>query len=168
MQCALALILVLCAGGHALAQEARPALQGEASEDWVLLGTKLHGGFGSYIALGVYIGLDARTQLNAEPRTMLVSLTTGASAPCACVADGLQLSTGATSGRGLLRVDSSKDDVFGIVVVTNTETKRSIRYTIPSSTRPALDAWNKIPANERLSILRTVPENQLFLRERVD
>lgn len=148
------------------AQEVRPALAGEAAEDWVMLGTKLHGGFGSYIALGVYIGLDAREHLNAEPRTLRVSLINGAAAPCACVADGLQLSTGATPGRGLLAVDttSTPTDVFGIVTLTHVKTGRALRYAIPVATRALLDGWNKLPPSERLAALRRVPAAQLFTR----
>lgn len=144
----------------------RPPLAGEAAEDWVGLGAKLHGGFGSYIALGVHIGLDAREQLGAAPRTLEVTFVNGADAPCPCMADGLQLSTGATPGRGLLRVDSTSTPAgtFGIVTVTARESGRTLRYTIPATARALLDGWNKLPPEERLAALRTVPAATLFER----
>jgi hypothetical protein len=32
---------------------------GETPEEWITLGTRVHGGFGSFIPLGIKIGLDA-------------------------------------------------------------------------------------------------------------
>lgn len=147
-------------------RETRPPLLGETAEDWVLLGTKLHGGFGSYIALGVHIGLDARERLGAPPRSYDVTLQNGKAAPCACLADGLQLSTGATPGRGSLRVvsDIAAGDVFAIVTVRERTSGRTLTYTVPGEARELLDQWNKIPAAERLPALRTVPSSQLFER----
>jgi len=147
-------------------RDARPPLPGESAEDWVLLGTKLHGGFGSYIALGVHIGLDARERLGAPPRSYDVTLQNGKAAPCACLADGLQLSTGATPGRGSLRVvsDIAAGDVFAIVTVRERTSGRTLTYTVPGEARELLDQWNKIPAAERLPALRTVPSSELFER----
>jgi hypothetical protein len=150
-------------------RDARPPFKDEADEDWVLLGTKLHGGFGSYVALGVYIGLDAREQLAAAPRTLEVTLLNGPEAPCPCIADGLQLATGATPGRGLLRVETGRapEGTFGVVTVTARDSGRALRYTIPGEVRKLLDGWNKLPPGERLSALRTVPAAQLFERVEV-
>lgn len=147
-------------------RDARPPLPGETTEDWVMLGTKLHGGFGSYIALGVHIGLDAREQLRAEPRTLDVTVLNGPNAPCACIADGLQLSTGATPGRGALTVlpGTTGADVFAEVTVTVRASGRRLRYTVPAEARELLDQWNKIPAAERLAALRTVPATELYDR----
>jgi len=146
-------------------RDARPPLPGETSEDWVGLGTKLHGGFGSYIALGVHIGLDALEHLGATPRTLEVTMQSGTAAPCACLADGLQLSTGATPGRGLLRIEpAAAPGVFGIVTITERTSGRAVRYTVPAAARELLDAWNKLPAGDRLAALRTVPGAELYAR----
>lgn len=45
----------------------------ETPDQWVELGRRVHGGFGSYIALGIRIGLDAMQRLNVTPRTLDVT-----------------------------------------------------------------------------------------------
>lgn len=50
----------------------------ETPDQWVELGRRVHGGFGSYIALGIRIGLDAMQRLNATPRTLDVTYYSGA------------------------------------------------------------------------------------------
>ena len=44
----------------------------ETPEEWVKLGTRVHGAFGSFIPVGIRIGLDALKRLNAEPRGVIV------------------------------------------------------------------------------------------------
>jgi hypothetical protein len=46
------------------------AVRAETPEQWITLGTRVHGGFGSFIPLGIRIGLDAVERLNAnlDPR----------------------------------------------------------------------------------------------------
>jgi hypothetical protein len=39
-------------------------------EEWVALGTRVHGGFGSLLALGIRIGEDAMQRLSAGPRDL--------------------------------------------------------------------------------------------------
>ena len=56
-----------------------PALA-NTPEEWVELGRQVHGGFGSYIALGIRIGLDARERLNAQPRELDVTYYNDATA----------------------------------------------------------------------------------------
>src|SRR6478735_5256923 len=42
----------------------------ETPEEWITLGTRVHGGFGAFIPLGIRIGLDAVQRLNAKPREL--------------------------------------------------------------------------------------------------
>jgi hypothetical protein len=35
----------------------------ETPEEWIQLGTRIHGGFGAFIPIGIRIGLDARERL---------------------------------------------------------------------------------------------------------
>jgi hypothetical protein len=44
----------------------------ETADEWVALGTRVHGGFGSFIPLGIRIGLDAGLGLAAGPRQLSV------------------------------------------------------------------------------------------------
>lgn len=44
-----------------------PAVRAETPEQWVTLGTRIHGFFGSFIPVGIRIGLDALKRLDAQP-----------------------------------------------------------------------------------------------------
>ncbi|WGV25493.1 formylmethanofuran dehydrogenase subunit E family protein [Halotia branconii] len=93
----------------------------ETPEEWVTLGRRVHGGFGSYIALGIRIGLDAIKRLDAKSRDLDVTYFDGMNAPCPCVVDGIMIATVATPGQNSLRVIPSKSNSsnFGVVVIKN-------------------------------------------------
>lgn len=138
----------------------------ETSEEWIALGKRIHGGFGSYIALGIRIGLDARQKLNAGPRELDVTYIDGESAPCACVADGLLISTDATPGQNSLRILNHKtSSAFGIALIRHKKTLRAVRYVIPISARPFLDAANTKPERERFDSITAAPAASLFRTE---
>ena len=44
----------------------------ETPEEWIALGARVHGAFGSLIPVGIRIGLDALQRLNAKPREVTV------------------------------------------------------------------------------------------------
>ena len=44
----------------------------ETPQEWIALGARVHGGFGSFIPFGIKIGLDAVGRLNAKPRELSV------------------------------------------------------------------------------------------------
>ena len=44
----------------------------ETPEEWIALGARVHGAFGSFIPLGIKIGLDAVNRLKAKPRELTV------------------------------------------------------------------------------------------------
>jgi hypothetical protein len=54
----LALLLV---GGFGSA-----SIRAETPEEWIKLGARVHGGFGSFIPVGIRIGEDAMKRLNAQ------------------------------------------------------------------------------------------------------
>ena len=47
----------------------------ETPDEWVSLGTRVHGGFGAFIPLGIKIGLDAVQRLNTKRASYLFSIT---------------------------------------------------------------------------------------------
>ena len=47
----------------------------ETPEEWVALGTRVHGFFGGFIPAGIRIGLDAKERLKAEPRALSILYT---------------------------------------------------------------------------------------------
>ena len=83
------------------------AVLAETPEEWIRLGSRVHGGFGSYIALGIRIGLDAMERLDAQPRDLKVTYQDGPNSPCPCVVDGIMIATVATPGQNSLQVYSS-------------------------------------------------------------
>jgi len=56
----------------ALASGGIAAARGETPDEWVTLGTRVHGGIGAFIPLGIRIGLDALDRLKAKPREVAV------------------------------------------------------------------------------------------------
>lgn len=158
VRAALAVIL-LAAGAHARAQS--------SPDEWVALGARVHGGFGTYIALGIRIGEDAVRVLGAQPRELDVTLFDGAATPCPCVIDGVMIATHASPGQGTLRVAAEKapPEAMGVVVIRHRKTGEALRYTIPDALRPKLAEWNK--ANDPVGRYRVVmaePEANVFMR----
>jgi formylmethanofuran dehydrogenase subunit E len=140
---------------------------GDGANDWVALATRLHGGLGSYVALGIRIGLDALADLNVARGEIDVTLTDGPETRCPCIADGLLMSTGATPGRATLHVDIGKapPGVVGIVTVRHVKTNRTIRYTVLPSTRTQLDEWNQLEPAAKLDVILRAPAAELYQKQ---
>ena len=141
------------------------AVRAETPDEWVMLGRRVHGGFGTYIALGIRIGLDAMQRLNAKPRDLDVTYQDGPKAPCPCVADGIMIATVATPGQNSLRVLPAKSDAiaFGVVVIKHKKTGQSVRYTVPETARSLLDAWNQNKIErDRYDAVMNAPQDSLF------
>lgn len=144
------------------------AARAETPDEWITLARRVHGGFGSYLPLGIRIGRDASQQLKAKPRELDVTYYDGPNAPCPCVADGLMLATGATPGQGSLRIAPNKSGkgTFGVAVIKNKRTGRTLRYTIPATARASLDWWNKNRDERgRFDEVMKAPEAKLFQRQ---
>ena len=123
---------------------ASPA-RSETPEEWVALGTRVHGGFGAFIPLGIRIGEDALRRLDATRRNVTVIYASGENAPCPCVADGIAIATEASAGQGTLQVapEKSPAGTFGVAVIRDKKSGKGWRYIIPASLMPQLMQWNK-------------------------
>lgn len=139
---------------------------GRPVAEWVMLGTHVHGGFGSLIALGIRIGQDAVERLDAMPRQLEVTHRSNPEAPCPCVIDGLQVATRASLGtRTLVLSDAAPPaDVFGIATIRHRETGAVLEYTIPMAAWAALRAANQGDPAARWSAVMDAPEASLFRR----
>mgnify|MGYP006282382605 CR=1 FL=1 len=75
-------------------------------EEWEagVLANEMHRHFGIYAIIGVKMGIRAREYYNTGVDEMIVESHAGSSPPVSCLNDGLQLSTGATVGHGLIKV----------------------------------------------------------------
>lgn len=137
----------------------------ETPGEWVTLGQRIHGEFGSLIALGIRIGTDATQRVEARGRALDVTYQDGPAAPCTCVADGVMLATGTSPGQDTLHIAGATSDrsVFGTVIVTDKKRHRMLRYTIPASAAPIMDRVNAAgEGRARYDAVMAVPAHQLF------
>ena len=120
-------------------------VRAETPEEWVKLGARVHGAFGSFIPVGIRIGLDALKRLEAEPRGVTVVYYSGPKAPCPCPADGIAIATMASAGQGTLHVSPEKapESALGVAEIRSKVTGAGVRYTIAASWIPKLIAMNK-------------------------
>jgi hypothetical protein len=121
------------------------AVHAETPEEWVTLGARVHGAFGSFIPVGIRIGLDALKRLDAQPRGVTVVYYSGPQSPCPCPADGIAIATVASVGQGTLQVAAEKapDDAMGVAIIRSKATGAGFKYTIPASWIAKLEDMNK-------------------------
>jgi formylmethanofuran dehydrogenase subunit E len=117
----------------------------QTKEQWVELGTRIHGGFGVLIPIGIRIGLDAKERLKPDPRGLSVTFYSGERAPCPCIADGIMIATGASPGQATLQIASepAPTGLYAMVIIRNRKTGEALRYTIPSTWSSQIADWNK-------------------------
>jgi formylmethanofuran dehydrogenase subunit E len=119
----------------------------ETPEEWIALGTRVHGGFGSFIPLGIKIGLDAVERLKAQPRELTVTYYDSDKSPCACFADGIAIATFASVGQRTLVIAAEKapEGSIAVAVIRPRKGGPGFKYTIPQSALAKLG-----PMNQRL------------------
>ena len=80
-------------------------------EEWIagVLANELHRHLGIYAIVGVKMGIRAREYFGAGIDEMKVISYAGIQPPYSCMNDGLQVSTGATLGHGLIQVEESSN-----------------------------------------------------------
>ena len=105
----------------------------ETPEQWVTLGARIHGGFGSFIPVGIRIGEDALARLNAKPRELSVVFYQGEGVPCPCSIDGVMLAIGASPGQGSAQVAAEKSPpgTFAVVLIRRRQGGDGLKYTVP-------------------------------------
>jgi len=130
-----------------------PALaQAETPDEWIALGTRVHGGFGAFIPLGIRIGLDAMERLNAHPRELTVTYYDSSASPCACFADGIAIATFASPGQRTLTIapDKAPDGFVAVAIIRPRKGGAGLKYTIPVSALATLGSVNaKLDARGR-------------------
>ena len=82
------------------------AINKYGKEEWNagVLANELHRHLGVYATIGVKMGIRAREYFGAGIDEMYVLSHAGLTPPFSCMNDGLQVSTGATLGHGLIEV----------------------------------------------------------------
>ncbi len=139
----------------------------ETPEEWVQLGTRVHGFFGGFIPVGIRIGLDAMQRLHAAPRGLSILYYQGETAPCPCVVDGVMLAIQASPGQGTVQVSTEKAPAgsMAVIVIRDRKTRAGLRYSIADAWLPKLLAWNKLPPIERYN--QAMQAEELFTVEQL-
>jgi formylmethanofuran dehydrogenase subunit E len=117
----------------------------ETPDEWVTLGARVHGGFGAFIPLGIKIGLDAVSRLDAKPRDLSVLYYDSDASPCACFADGVAIAIYASVGQRTLTIAPEKapPGSVAVIVIRPRHGGPGFKYTIPTSALPKLGEMNK-------------------------
>jgi formylmethanofuran dehydrogenase subunit E len=117
----------------------------ESPEEWIALGARVHGAFGSFIPLGIKIGLDAVNRLNAKPRELTVLYYDSDVSPCACFADGVAIATYASFGQRTLAMAAEKAPAgtAAVIVIRPRKDGPGYKYTIPVASLAKLAEMNK-------------------------
>src|SRR5262249_54038425 len=112
--------------------------------EWVKLLTRVHGGFGSFLPVGIRIGEDAMKRLDAKLRELSVTFYQGEGTPCPCAADGVSLAVYASAGQGTLHIapEKSPPGTFAVVVIKPRKGGDGLKYTVPMSVMPKLGQIN--------------------------
>ena len=101
----------------------------ETPEEWITIGTRVHGGFGSFIPVGIRIGLNALQALNAKPREVTVVYYDSDKAPCACIADGVAIATVASVGQRMGIAAAGRLQEYSVQVWSASQMGMSRRQT---------------------------------------
>lgn len=133
---------------------------------WIATGAQVHGGFGSFIALGIRIGHDAMRQLQANPRELDVTFLSGRTAPCPCIVDGIMVAVSASPGQQTLRVaaETAPEGELARIVFRHRKDGRILTYAVPASAVPVLAEANRASIAERWQRVMDAPEPSLFTR----
>jgi hypothetical protein len=139
-------------------------------EALITLGTRIHGGFGALIAVGIRIGDDARQRLQSSGRDLTVTYYSGKAASCPCIVDGVMLATYASPGQGSLTVanEPAGDSEFGRVIIAQKTGDRRLEYVIPQSAAAALLAANRGAPLDRWNAIMNLSEGQVYIRREIE
>lgn len=123
---------------------AAPA-RAERPDEWIALGTRVHGAFGAFIPLGIRIGLDAVSRLHAKPRELAVVYHDSVKSPCACFADGIAIATYASVGQRTLTMapEPAPEGAIAVAVIRPRAGGAGFKYTVPVAALARLGAINK-------------------------
>jgi pyrimidine-specific ribonucleoside hydrolase len=104
-------------------------IKNHGEEEWVsgILANEMHRHLGVYAIIGVKMGIRAREYFCTGVDEMRVTSRCGSTPPLSCTNDGIQLSTGATPGHGLLTVSGEEPYFAG---ADFTHKNRTIRITL--------------------------------------
>lgn len=123
----------------------------ETPQQWIELGTRVHGFFGGFIPVGIRIGLDAKARLHAPDRGLSILYYQGEKSPCPCIVDGVMLAAQASPGQGTVSIAPEKapPGLLAVIIIRNRKTGEALRYTVADDWLAKMLAWNKQPPRAR-------------------
>jgi len=99
-----------------------------------------HGHLGPYLVLGVRAGLYANEILGRSPMKMKAAITSPLTPPQSCFIDGIQITTGCTTGKNNIKLIESSE----LSVTFDSGTKKLKLILL----KEIIDAINSLPAKE--------------------
>lgn len=138
----------------------------QTAEQWIDWGSRVHGGFGTLIALGIRVGQDAAQRLQAGPRELEVTYLDGPKTPCACVADGILVAVSASPGQRTLRVapEPAAEGLLADIRFRHRKTGAMASYRIPMAVMPRMAEWNTtLDERGRLLAVMAAEAGSLFM-----
>lgn len=103
----------------------------------IVLTNEIHGHTGIYSIIGVKMGVRALEYFNVGVNNLEVVSYAGSEPPLSCLNDGIQISTGATIGQGLITVDKT---ILPIPTATFTFNGRKIRIELKKEIADRIEA----------------------------
>ncbi|MFA5557987.1 MAG: formylmethanofuran dehydrogenase subunit E family protein [Methanofastidiosum sp.] len=99
--------------------------------------SEFHGHLGPYLVLGAKIGIYAKKTLSSSPFEISAEITMPLKPPLSCTIDGIQFTSGATTGKANLKVsDGSPIKIVfykgteGIAIIPKEEVLDKIRHQV--------------------------------------
>jgi pyrimidine-specific ribonucleoside hydrolase len=148
----------------AYAEILKPTIRTYGLIEWkaISLTNEIHGHTGIYSIIGAKMGIRAMEYFNVGVNNLKVLSFAGSQPPLSCFNDGLQISTGATIGQGLITVSDSISQIPSAVFSFNgrevrlslkeeiaDEMREQIRYGVKTYGLLTDSYWNYI---ERLAL----------------
>lgn len=126
-------------------------------EEWkaCLLTNEFHRHLGIYSLVGAKMGVRAREILEAPFDTLEVISNAGNKPPTSCMNDGLQVSTGASLGRGTIRVPEGKPSPSAIFVYNDISLTLSLKKEV----------WDKIKRDIRRLVEKHGGMNKAYFKD---
>lgn len=133
-----------------VAEVADEILKRHGAEEWkaALLTNELHRHLGIYSLVGVKMGIRARELLDASLDDLRVESHAGLRPPTSCLTDGLQVATGATLGRGTIRVEQTESAPEAVFTKRRARLqlalKEEVRNQIRSDVAAAVEQFGRL------------------------
>ncbi|MCF8303547.1 MAG: formylmethanofuran dehydrogenase subunit E family protein [Bacteroidales bacterium] len=93
-------------------------------EEWIagVMTCEIHRHLGIYAIIGMKMGIRAKEHFDVGVGKLQVVSYSGTKPPFSCMNDGLQISTGATLGHGLINISPNHDKIIGAAFNYQNET----------------------------------------------